>query len=460
MNLEQLRKQAKELVKAARAGDGAALRRLAGREPILANAQLVLAREHGYRSWPALVAAAEASVDLFVETATSERRQRADALLTARPELERDPWVRLVLGRGWDGDPNRSGGPRGWAPLLYVCHSVYASAELARELLQRGADPNTTFTNEYGEMSALYGAAGVGHDPELTRVLLEAGADPDDNESLYHATEAQSPECLRLLLEHGAETRGTNALARSLDFDRIEPVRMLLEAGADPNEGAMLAHAVRRGRGPEFLQLLADHGAELDALGGETWVGDVPLRTAYAHAVLRNQPDNAELLARLGASTELDQADAAVAAVARGERPPEFVPAFEEDPDRQEAVILGALEGNLQAVVDVVGVNFRGVVGGPPAGTLLHHAAWMGKADAARELLARGADVNAPSRAEFSTPLAWAVYGSAHRTLADRDYVAVAKQLVEAGAELEPRFLDVAAGPLLEWLQLRLPGEL
>ena len=95
--------------------------------------------------------------------------------------------------KGWDGDASAPGGPHGWAPLLYVCHSVFASRRLARELLARGADPNVTFTNEYGEMSALYGAAGVVHDPELTRVLLEAGADPDDGESVYHATEAADP---------------------------------------------------------------------------------------------------------------------------------------------------------------------------------------------------------------------------------------------------------------------------
>lgn len=38
-------------------------------------------------------------------------------------------------------------------------------------------------------MSALYGAAGVAHDPELTRILLGAGADPNDGESVYHSTE-------------------------------------------------------------------------------------------------------------------------------------------------------------------------------------------------------------------------------------------------------------------------------
>src|SRR5262249_60099216 len=157
---------------------------------------------------------------------------------------------------GW-GDVGARGGPRGWPPLAYVCHSCFAPADLARDLLARGADPNGFFVNEYGRMSALYGAAGVVHDPELTRVLLEAGADPDDNESLYHSTEAESTSCLGLLLEHGATISGTNALPHALDDERIEHVRLLLEAGADPNEGAYVAHAVRRGRGPEFLRLLA-----------------------------------------------------------------------------------------------------------------------------------------------------------------------------------------------------------
>ena len=93
-------------------------------------------------------------MEAFVRAATSGRRARADALW--RPTD--DPWARLVHGDGWDGDANEPGGPLGWAPLLYVTHSVYANVALARDLLARGADPNATFTNEYGEMSALYGA--------------------------------------------------------------------------------------------------------------------------------------------------------------------------------------------------------------------------------------------------------------------------------------------------------------
>jgi ankyrin repeat protein len=372
-------------------------------------------------------------------------------MLEAAPDIERDPWARLVLGREWEGDPNEPGGPRGWAPLLYVCHSCFGSPALARELLARGADPNASFVNEHGRMSALYGAAGVVHHPELTRMLLEAGANPDDGESLYHATEAESTECLGLLLSHRAQTAGTNALAHALDEERPEHVRLLLEGGADPSEGAILAHAVRRGRSPEVLELLAEHGAELDRPGGETWRGDVPLRTPYQHAHLRGRSDQAEALARLGAATDVASQDLAVAAVARGERPTSPLPAV-LDPDAQEVLVLAALRGRLDLVVEVVGPNFSGVVGGSPAGTLLHHAAWVGDPELVRRLLARGADPAAGP----DTPLSWAAHGSQYHELPGRDYVGVAQLLVEAGNALDPSLLELADGPLYEWLAERL----
>jgi ankyrin repeat protein len=452
MNLEQLRKQAKELVRAARSGDRGALDRLRGREPILARAQLVIARENGYSSWPALVAAAEASADELVLAATGRRCGRAQAILEARPEIERDPWARLVLGRGWDGDPNEPGGPREWAPLIYVCHSCFSSAALATELLDRGADPNAFFVNEYGRMPALYGAAGVVHDPELTRVLLEAGADPDDGESLYHATEAESPECLRILLDHGATPAHPLVLAHALDGERIAHVRLLLEHGADPNGAAIMAHAVRRGRGPEFLRLLAEYGADLDRPGGETWRGDVPLRTPYQHAILRGRDDVAEALAELGASTEVDEQDRVVAAVARGERPATPLPDT-LDPDAQEVLILAALRGQADTVLEAVGPNFSGVVGGSPDGTVLHHAAWVGNPELVGLLIARGADPRATG--ESGTPLAWAAHGSEYHELQGRDYIAVAELLADAGNPVEPAFLEVADGPLHDWLAER-----
>jgi ankyrin repeat protein len=301
-------------------------------------------------------------------------------------------------------------------------------------------------------MSALYGAAGVAHDPELTRVLLEAGADPDDGESLYHATESRSADCLALLLAHGADPAGTNALAHALDDERLEHVRLLLEAGADPNEHAHVAHAVRRGRGPETIRLLADYGADLDRPGGETWRGNVPLRSPYRHARLRARDDVAEALAELGASTDLDPADAPVEALARGERPTTPLPAV-LDVDAQEVIVLAALGGRLDAVVDTVGPDFSGVVGGSPEGSLLHHAAWVGDAALVGELLARGADPAAGG--ETGTPLAWAAHGSRNHRAPGRDYVAVAELLAAAGNTLEPSLLDDAEGPLYAWLETR-----
>jgi ankyrin repeat protein len=389
--------------------------------------------------------------ETFVRAATDGRRAHAERVLAAEPELERDPWVGLVLGREWRGDPNTAGGPRGWAPLLYACHSCFPTTALARELLERGADPNAFFVNEYGNMSALYGAAGIRHDPELTQALLEAGADPDDGESLYHATESESPDCVRILLEHGAQPTGTNALAHALDEERLEHVRLLLEHGGDPNEGFSVAHAVRRGRGPETIELLVASGADVNRPGGETWRGNVPLRTPYQHAMLRGKDELAAVLAGLGASTELDPADAAVAAIARGEQPQTPMPET-LDPDAQEVLVLSALRGKLDLVLDAVGPGFSGVVGGSPSGTLLHHAAWIGSPALVERLLERGADPVAGAD-HGDTPLAWAVHGSQYHLQENRDFVAVAERLVAAGAPLEPRFLELADGPLAEWLQ-------
>ena len=55
-DIDQLRRQARELLRAAAAGEPEALTRLraVSERPTLAAAQLAVAREHGFRSWPAL----------------------------------------------------------------------------------------------------------------------------------------------------------------------------------------------------------------------------------------------------------------------------------------------------------------------------------------------------------------------------------------------------------------------
>ena len=94
MDVKQLKKQAKELVAAARAGDAEAVARFGDLPLKLAGAQLVLAREHGYPSWPRLAAE--------VQARTAERGQRVDEFLVASIRdwtgqaarmLARDPWI-------------------------------------------------------------------------------------------------------------------------------------------------------------------------------------------------------------------------------------------------------------------------------------------------------------------------------------------------------------------------------
>lgn len=459
MNLEQLRKQAKELLRAARAGDPGALGRLGDLPIRLASAQLVIAREQGFSSWPALLHWYEANVDSFVVAATSGHCERARRLLDARSGIAADRWARLALGRGWDGDAHEVGGPRQWAPLHYVCHSCFASVDLARELLESGADPNAYFANEHGPMSALFGAAGVRHDPELTALLLEYGADPNGEpqfgDALYHSVEADDTACLRLLLDHGANPRGSAALSHALDYERPEHVRLLLEAGADANEAALLVHAVRRGRGIDYIQLLINHGADLEAPGGEWSTPPEQYRTAYQNAAVRGRGDVAELLAELGASTELRPGDLEAAAVVRGERPANPLP-NKLDPDQQEAVILAALDGHLELVVELLGPSFFGHVGGGPPGTLLHHACWVGNPEIVARLLELGADPMTQSGAKGGVPLAWTAIASQYHRLPGRDYVAVAEQLVAAGALIEARFIEYAEGPLADWLEDRI----
>ena len=150
-SLEQLKKQAKSLLRSAQAGDAAALRRFAvlpafarlsgqGRQPAevaLHDAQSVVAREHGFPSWQALreevearTLTFEAAVDEFVRCATGGASGRAERLLALHPAVATASLhTALVLGdaarvnAGLEADPaaaTGTGGPLAWEPLLYV----------------------------------------------------------------------------------------------------------------------------------------------------------------------------------------------------------------------------------------------------------------------------------------------------------------------------------------------------
>ena len=300
LNLDHLKKQAKELIRLYRSRDPAAMVRFrhalpaaAGRsdddisslELRLHDAQSCIAREHGFVSWPDL--------KRYVEVQSAAQKERADRvlhwlqliyrgdvsntsnrgnlrvglrILAEDPELlVGDPYLACAIGnenvlrQATQADPswvNRPGGPLRLPPLFAVAHSGLLRVDEFRERLHRsaqlliaaGADVNQRIHSRWPPaslsepdtrypLSTLYGAAGANHDLALTRLLLEAGADPNDGESLYHSLE--NPACTRLLLERGARIAESNAMYRSIDLENDTALKLLLEYGGDPNEPAL-----------------------------------------------------------------------------------------------------------------------------------------------------------------------------------------------------------------------------
>ena len=94
-SLEQLRKQAKDLLEQYRTGDPAAVAEVQRFERqsdlsafALNDAQRVLARAYGYESWPKLKAFVDgANIARLVDAVNSGNLAQARALIHARPEL-------------------------------------------------------------------------------------------------------------------------------------------------------------------------------------------------------------------------------------------------------------------------------------------------------------------------------------------------------------------------------------
>jgi len=302
LNLDHLKKQAKQLIRLYRSRDAAAMARFRSTLPATAGlsnddlssrglrlheAQSCIAREHGFASWSDLKRYVEVQAitqneravrvlhwaQLLYSGDVSGTVNRANPRVALRiladdPDLVAgDPYLACAIGdervlqQATQADPtwvNRPGGPLRLPSLLAVVHSSLLRVPEFRERLHRsaqlliaaGADINQriysrwppgslTQPDERCPLSTLYGAAGSNHDPVLTKLLLEAGADPNDGESLYHSLE--NPACTRLLLEHGARISESNAIYRSIDLDDDTALKLLLQQGGDPNEPAQNA---------------------------------------------------------------------------------------------------------------------------------------------------------------------------------------------------------------------------
>jgi ankyrin repeat protein len=475
-DLAQLRRRAKELRDAVRAGDAAALNRLASHrvragDVSLATAQWVIAKEYGFADWARLKTAIEgrttdlgALVEEFLTASIAGSIRRAAALLATEPRIARhDIRTAAVLGDvlsvhdliGADAEAVvRPDSLRGWAPLLYVCRSRWhrvdsAHAEglyqTASTLLDAGADPNTNNRRRarFGYCSALFGAAGIANNPAIAALLLGHGADPNDDESLYHAACHHDTACLRLLLGFGARPVGTNALAAAVAGGNTEAVRLLLEAGADPGRRPASdipdGHLADRSEHPlplavarcgvDIVESLLVAGADPNARGDDHV-------SALRTAVRRGSREITTALLTYGADDDATAVDHFLGAAQRGDRdqvraqllrrPGLWQELAEVD---REVLVDAAENADVAAVALLLELGFPMTVLRVDGATPLHAAASYGRA---------GADVNAPDGQWGSTALAWATIGSGEQSASKPgDWAGTIRSLIAAGSSTD-----------------------
>ncbi len=433
-DLEHLRNQAKTLQRGVRDGDAQALalvREFHPRPPqafARADALLVVARSYGFASWPALRATLDV-IDRFTRSPHREpddflvlacltystddpaRWARARRMLAERPELAQQSIFTAaavgdvaVVRRLADADPglvHRQGGPHRWEPLLYLAYSRidstapgHSTLEVARLLLERGADPAAGFlwdglTSPFTALTGAFGG-GEGVQPphqfrlELAELLLQAGADPNDSQTLYNCgLQPDNDEHLRLLLRHGMGRGDGGVWHRRLGHTHPTPRQLLDDE---------LIKAARR-NAADRVRLLLDHGADPDGVGTAHPVfggrSAREIATAHGHELFEGDVED-PVLRFLGACMRADEE------AAERLRTPEAIAAHPQH------LVAAAVDGRTDAVRLMARLGFE------VAGMALHQAAFHGHLDTARALVELGADPARTDPSYHATPRGWA----------------------------------------------------
>jgi ankyrin repeat protein len=472
-SIEQYKKQAKDLARDCRLGDPHSLARMARNHPrfhklsvagqrsqpvSLTDAQLVLAREYGFQSWPRFARHIETDtlirsladladpVSAFIEVACVPRHcghasgtlELAEMILARYPRVAKaniytaailadEDAVQSFLSR----DPKSAtakGGPHEWDALTHLCFSRYlrldktrseAFVRTARALLDAGASANTGWVEIMGQPnpkpvreSVIYGASSVARHPELTQLLLDRGADPNDGETPYHLPESYDNAVLKLVMESGKLNSASLSwmLVRKADWHDYEGMKLVLEYGADPNLMTIfgnnaLHHALRRDNRLAMIELLLDHGADPALTSNRDG------KSAVQIAARRGRGDVLVLLDRRGMPLDLKGVDRLIAASAKAGRETISSLTTSEPGLVKELLAIGgtllaefAGNGNAEGIrclldlgVDPGELHTEGdpYFDVTKSSTALHVAAWRAWPAAVKELIERGAPVNA-----------------------------------------------------------------
>jgi ankyrin repeat protein len=441
-DLDQARRQAKELFHAAQGGDAAAVARLAAvSAPLtLAGAQLALARELGQRSWAALVREVEArnasipeDVVRFLRSSVNLQIGAAARMLHENPALAESGFpAAVVLGdaAGVEAELRRDPGAAtrvdvgsGWTALHLACASRFhldparapGLAEVAGLLLDAGADIDGQSAGRrcWRPLECAVTSANSSRNNEpIIRLLLDRGA-PVRSETLVASLYAAGGTwCLELLTESAASAPElfTDALVEAVTGADLDAVAVLLAAGAHPDAPGPEGRSARR------RALTAGVATTVELLGGGS---DDPV-DRLLEAIVTGDGHGARSLAAAdpGLVDRLEPADRA-------------------------ALVAAAEHGDLASVGLMLELGFpieaRRQAIDDDGATALHAASWAGSAETVARLLDSGADLSACDSRWQSQPLQWALVGSGEGpdTAPAPDWVATVTLLLDAGASLD-----------------------
>jgi hypothetical protein len=450
-NLEQYKKQAKDLLKDSKAGAPEALARMrkhrsSSARLTLAGAQFVIAREHGFESWLKLArqikvltggdslaavwkSAEDAVVAGDVETLERLLREHPQTFRAGQPQTS---WLGGLA-------PDYSAGDARSIIVQNHCFENWEHFAAYVAALKDGQSAVARFERAVdaivaGEARTLEKL--IRHDPDLVR--------------------ARSTRKHRSMLLHYLGANGVEGHRQRTPKNAVQIAEMLLHAGAEADAVADMygggcttlglvatsIHPKVAGVLHELIDVLLAHGARMDAPGS----GDA---TALVNGCLANgRADAAEYLAGRGAPLDLEGA----AGVGRLDLVKSF---FNSDGSLKNTATSAQMKGGFTWAceygrTDVVeylldrGIDVGELFLRPHGQTGLHWAAHGGHVDTVKALLRRRAPVDLKDKRFRGTPLDWALHGWSGRktdAAASDSYHDVVTLLVAAGALVEPGWL-------------------